>query len=163
MFFFLVLLLLARAPATTPTFRSPPPPSSVAMYVDNGRDQTTFERLLTEDESRQVAGEILRVLGVPERPKQRMASPANVSGFQYLRDIYEDLADEGQRRKKRSVELYGEDDDLKRDIEESDIIMTFGNTGIIALSITIIVPVDVQCYSKVTYNICQFSFVFGSH
>ncbi|KAH8233104.1 hypothetical protein KR026_004335 [Drosophila bipectinata] len=118
------------------------------IYVDNGRDQTIMQRVLSEDDKLDVSYEILEFLGIADRPTRLSSHQLSLrkSAPKFLLDVYHRItAEEGlagdqdedgrNRRSKRSLDLEednGEAKNLitdldKRAIDESDIIMTFLN------------------------------------
>ncbi|KAJ8916211.1 hypothetical protein NQ315_016350 [Exocentrus adspersus] len=98
-----------------------------AIYVDNGRDQTAIDRLMTQAEKKEMEVEILNLLGLPNRPRKINKSPLKRSAPRFLLDIYrslmEDENDESYRAKRSTdLNLSGEE---QQQIDQSDVIMTF--------------------------------------
>lgn len=98
-----------------------------AIYIDNGRDQTAIDRLMTQAEKKEMELEILNLLGLPNRPRKINKSPLKKSAPRFLLDIYrslmEDENDENSRAKRSSdLNFSGEE---QQQIDQSDVIMTF--------------------------------------
>lgn len=99
-----------------------------AIYVDNGRGQTAIDRLMTNDEKREMEIEILNLLGLPNRPRKINKATVTKSAPKFLLDIYKSLLEEededDHKRSKRSsgLNLSGEE---QKKIDQSDVIMTF--------------------------------------
>ncbi|KAJ8975828.1 hypothetical protein NQ317_003864 [Molorchus minor] len=104
------------------TFCSP----KAAIYIDNGRDQTAIDRLMTQDEKKEMELEILNLLGLPNRPRRINKSPLKKSAPRFLLDIYKTLMDEdeegGRMRRGADINFSGEE---QQQIDQSDVIMTF--------------------------------------
>lgn len=98
-----------------------------AIYIDNGHDQTAIDRLMTQDEKKEMELEILNLLGLPNRPRKINRSPLKKSAPRFLLDIYrslmEDENDENNRAK-RSTDLNFSGEEQQQ-IDQSDVIMTF--------------------------------------
>ncbi|KAJ8951807.1 hypothetical protein NQ318_019780 [Aromia moschata] len=67
-----------------------------AIYVDNGRDQTAIDRLMTRAEKEEMELEILNLLGLPNRPRRINGSPLKRSAPRFLLDVYRSLAEEDE-------------------------------------------------------------------
>ncbi|XP_065163740.1 protein 60A [Atheta coriaria] len=94
------------------------------FYIDNGRDQTMLEHVLTMQEKREVELEILHLLGLPSRPRRMSEKQLTKSAPKFLLDVYRSLLEKENGREERSADLdiSGEE---RNAIDESDIIMTF--------------------------------------
>ncbi|KAJ8932693.1 hypothetical protein NQ314_014524 [Rhamnusium bicolor] len=100
--------------------------STAAIYIDNGRDQTTVDQV-SDAEKRHMETEILKLLGLPRRPS-RIKHPLKQSAPKYLLDIYQLITveerDEVNVKVKRSADIVLSKEE-QRKAEESDTIMTF--------------------------------------
>lgn len=76
--------------------------------------------------------EILHLLGLPTRPKKVSTSPLKRSAPRFLLDIYKSLESENDNeeeyrvRRSADLNLSGEE---QQQIDESDVIMTFGSVS----------------------------------
>lgn len=98
---------------------------SSGIYIDNGFDQTTIERVMTKSERREVQREILHLLGLPDRPKEKLNLSLNKSAPRFLLDVYNSLLDP-KNKQIDDLDLTSGD---KRAIDESDLIVTFEVEG----------------------------------
>ncbi|EDW01888.1 protein 60A [Drosophila grimshawi] len=129
-----LLLIISTVPYTQPT--------QSGIYIDNGKDQTVMQRVLTDDDKLDVSYEILEFLGISDRPLHHKNHGLSLrkSAPKFLLDVYNRItAEEGlnknndHHRSKRDADEEDESEqnfitDLdKRAIDESDIIMTFLN------------------------------------
>lgn len=97
------------------------------IYVDNGFDQTEYDRPLTLSERREMELDILELLGLPHRPSTHdPQSQLKKSAPKFLLDVYRNLVDKENNRERRSTDL-GLTGEEEKAIEESDFIMTFEN------------------------------------
>lgn len=95
------------------------------LYTDNGFDQTALHHEMTLDDQNSMKQDILELLGLPNRPKeQNRKLSLTKSAPQFLIDIYNHLTGDGTKRAKRSLT---ENEFQQRDVEESDVIMSFMN------------------------------------
>ncbi|XP_043270322.1 protein 60A-like [Venturia canescens] len=101
------------------------------LYVDNGQDQTMIYRLSTQKEKVALEHEILKLLGLPDKPKKLTGKAPVVkrSAPNFLLNIYENsLEDEKKKTKvnesRGAQEFYLSRNDLET-INQSDSIVTF--------------------------------------
>lgn len=124
-----VALLRATAVSSTP---------KAAIYMDNGRDQTAIDRLMTHEEKKEMELEILNLLGLPNRPRKINRSPLKRSAPRFLLDIYRSLMEkenDENYRSKRSLgqqEISFSGEEIQK-IDESDVIMTLESTSKLCL------------------------------
>lgn len=130
---FAVIFIIFTAPQAEPT--------QSGIYVDNGKDQTVMQRVLTDDDKLDVSYEILEFLGIADRPMHHRSHGLSLrkSAPKFLLDVYnritaeEGLSIQNNNEHSRSKRDLNENEknfitDLdKRAIDESDIIMTFLN------------------------------------
>lgn len=97
------------------------------LYTDNGFDQTALHHEMTIDDQNSMKHDILELLGLPNRPtEQSKKLSLRKSAPQFLIDIYKQLSGDGtgSSRSKRSLT---ENEFEQKNVEESDVIMSFMN------------------------------------
>lgn len=111
------------------------------LYVDNGHEQTILAKPLTVDDKIEVEQEILDLLDLPNRKDDSVPHPSlKRSAPKFLLDVYRrlrsdddiqdiDSMEEHGHRVRRGVDQfeYTLSGDDERAIDESDVIITFGN------------------------------------
>ncbi|XP_043289574.1 protein 60A-like [Venturia canescens] len=109
---------------------SSPNSHNSGLYVDNGQDQTVIYRLTTQEEKIALEHEILKLLGLPDKPNNVNGKTPMIkrSAPKFLLSIYEKSFEDERKSernaKKEEYDFYFTKNDLKI-INQSDSIVTF--------------------------------------
>lgn len=100
--------------------------SKVALYVDDGYQQTVVDSIMSSEEKQELELDILNLLDLRRRPPTVANNKSSLkkSAPRFLMDIYKVLMDEENEQNSRSKRSLGLSGDEQQKIDESDVIMT---------------------------------------